>query len=151
LKTKQKIPIQNCVIYESKWKSPVVECEPFAWDHIKRATKHHWDQAQTQICPHGGGVFNPITGERMLLPSKQSIFGELESAFRFGFGALMEYGTSHPQWDTDLEIRLAREWRRLNPTQLQTWECDREAIRYAWNYEEKNPGRDDEGEEWKQN
>jgi hypothetical protein len=137
----------NCFRNPSWWDAS----HDFAWDHVKRAMKYHWDRAQTQIYLQGVIAFNPITGERMLLPSNQSIFDELESAFRFGFGARMEYGDDHPQWDTDLEIRLAREWCHLNPARLQTWELDREAVRYAWNYEEKNSGRDDEGEEWKRN
>ena len=44
----------------------------------------------------------------------------------------MEYGEEHPAWDDNLEILLAREWRRLDPAREQTWEHDREAIRYGW-------------------
>ena len=58
----------------------------------------------------------------------------------------MEYGEEHPAWDDNLEILLAREWRRLDPAREQTWEHDREAIRYGWEFEETETERNAEAQ-----
>jgi hypothetical protein len=113
----------------------------FAWDHVKRTMRHHWEQTNHQIHSNDRMVFNRAKRERVVLPCRQSFFDELESAFRFGFGARMEYGEEHPAWDDNLEILLAREWRHLDPVREQTWEHDREAIHYGWEFEEIETGR----------
>ena len=123
----------------------------FAWDHVKRAMRRHWQQAKHLIYPNGEFVFNRVTGERIILPCDQSTFEESESACRFGYGARIEYDDAYPVWNDDLEIQLIKEWRAMNPNREETWEHKREAIRYGWEFEEKAAGKNEEGEEWKQN
>lgn len=84
----------------------------FAWDHIKVAMKRHWSQ--------------------LIRPASHTRFDELETVFRFGYGARLEYDT---EWNDNLEICLAKEWRTMNPLRQETWEQDRLAILYGWNYE----------------
>jgi hypothetical protein len=113
----------------------------FAWDHVKRTMKHHWEQTNPPDRSKVPTAFNRAKEDRIAMPCRQSMFDEWEPAFRFGFGARMEYGEEHPAWDDNLEILLAREWRRLDPAREQTWEHDREAIRYGWEFEETETGR----------
>jgi len=113
----------------------------FAWDHVKRAMRHHWEQASQQLHSNDLTAFDRIKGEEIALSCHRLFFDELEPAFRFGFGARIEFGEEHQAWDDNLEILLAREWRRLDPTREQTWEQDREAIRYGWEFEEIEIGR----------
>jgi hypothetical protein len=119
-----------------KWWSPDND---FAWDHVKLAMKRDWEQAK-----HGNklnasqniGHTARQAGGMEPIPSLGKLsFEELEPAFRFGYGARLEYGAAYPQWDDDFEIRVARDWRTMNPTRLETWEQDRSAIRYGWNFE----------------
>ncbi len=123
----------------------------FAWDHVKRAMKQHWDWTQSHIYLKGGIVYNRVTGEQIVIPNNQSAFDESESACRFGYGAHIEYGNVYPSWNDDLEMRLVKDWWAMNPSREQTWEHDRKAIRYGWEFDEKAAGRNEEGEEWQQN
>jgi hypothetical protein len=118
----------------------------FAWNHVKRAMKQHWNRTQSHTYINGGMVFNRVTGEQIVLPSDQSTFDESKSACRFGYGARIEYGDTYPLWNDDLEIRLVKEWRATNPNREETWEHEREAIRYGWEFDEKEAGRNEEAE-----
>jgi hypothetical protein len=64
----------------------------------------------------------------------QPTYEELEPAHRFGFGARSKYGDEYPDWDDDLEDRLKEDWKSIDAQR--SWDKDRDAIRYGWDYEE---------------
>jgi hypothetical protein len=99
----------------------------FEWDHAKLAKKREWEQVRLD---HSSDSSRKIIS--LLFPEP---FEELESAFRFGFGARLEYGEEYSMWDDNLEICLAKAWRTLNPIRPQTWEQDRRAILHGWHQE----------------
>jgi hypothetical protein len=122
----------------SKWWSPDYD---FAWDHIKTAMKRDWEQAKRSDVPNTSQNIDHIArqtgGMEPIPPLGRQSFEEFESACRFGYGARLKFGGAYPEWDNDLEINLARDWRALDPTRQQTWGQDRSAIRYGWNFEAK--------------
>jgi len=107
----------------------------FDFEHVKSATRHKWQQTRRVMVTDEGSKRK--TGGAVTTASQDSpTFGEAETAIRFGFSARVEYDASFPQWDHDLEFKLAREWLSLNPTPLATWEQAREAVRYGWTFED---------------
>ena len=114
----------------------------FAWDHVKLAMKRDWEQAKYADQPETGQsskhAARQAGGMEPIPPMGKLSFEELEPAYRFGYGARLKYGTEYPEWDENLEIRLAKDWRIMNPTRLEKWEQDRSAIRYGWNFEAEN-------------
>jgi hypothetical protein len=110
----------------------------FAWDHVKLAMKRDWEQRKYGQKPNTnqniGYTAKPTSSIELIPPLGQLIFEELESAYRFGYGAHLKFGSKYPEWDNNLEIRLARDWRTMDPTRQQTWEQDRDAICYGWNF-----------------
>ncbi len=119
-----------------KWWSPDYD---FAWDHIKAAMKRDWEQAKESHVPNTTQNIHHIarqtSGIEPIPPLGRQTFEEFESACRFGYGARLKFALEYPEWDNDLEINLARDWRALDSTRQQIWEQDRSAIRYGWNFE----------------
>lgn len=111
----------------------------FAWDHVRLPMKRDWQHMKygnqsdsSQLAEHAARQAN---GMEPIPPLGKASFEELEPAYRFGYGARLKYGDGYPEWDENLEIQLAKDWRTLHPTRKQTWEQDRSAIRYGWNFE----------------
>jgi len=50
-----------------------------------------------------------------------------EAAFRFGYGARLQYGQQFPQWNEEVEELLSADWNG-------NWKDDRESIRRGWTY-----------------
>jgi hypothetical protein len=98
----------------------------FAWDHIKLAMRRDWNRRQNDL------LLAPLANAGTP-GSNRVLFDDLETAFRFGYGARWEYDTA---WNDNLEIALAKEWRAMNPSRMETWEHDREAILYGWEFEQ---------------
>lgn len=115
------------------------------------AMRRHWDRAKFQNFPHGEIAFNLATGKRVILACDHSTFDELEPAYRFGYGAYIEYGDAYPQWNDDLELRLVKDWWAMNPERDKTWAHDREAIRYGWEFEQNEAARCQEKGKWQCN
>ena len=128
-----------------------------AWTSVKIDMRRQWNQTKNLncddsiICSRGGTTFNRITGEQIKYSCDQSTFDKFEPAYRFGYGARLEYGDAYPVWNNNLELRLIKDWWGMNPNRDQTWEDDREAIRYGWEFGEKEAGRIEAEEEWKRN
>jgi hypothetical protein len=118
-----------------KWWSPDND---FAWDHVKLAMKRDWQNMKNGNQPDSSRIADhtarQANGMEPILPLGKASFEEFEPACRFGFGARLKYDDEYPEWDSNLEIQLAKDWRTLNPTRKQTWEQDRSAIRYGWNF-----------------
>jgi hypothetical protein len=111
-----------------------------AWDRAKAALKRDWDQTKHDM---GGSqpdtnqsarhTMRQASGKESIPPRGEPTYEELEPAYRFGYGARSEYGRDYPYWDSELETRLKEDWSATEPTRK--WEQDRDAIRYAWDYE----------------
>jgi hypothetical protein len=116
------------------WWSPDYD---FMWDRVKKAMKRDWEQSKHGSIARSdlGHNARQAGGMEPIPPLGQPAFEEWEAACRFGYGARLEFGDEYPDWDSNLEIRLARDWRTMDPTRRQTWEQDRSAIRYGWNFE----------------
>lgn len=54
-------------------------------------------------------------------------FEKYEPAFRYGYGAYVQYGDRHAEWNDDLEFELQKEWGT-------DWDQFRPAIRRGWDY-----------------
>jgi hypothetical protein len=93
----------------------------FAWDHVKLGMRR--------------GLRDRQAGEADAIPAKGlPHFDEFEPAYRFGYGARMEFEMELSDGDFS-QIDLAREWRTMNPKREEQWENDRIAILFGWNYE----------------
>jgi hypothetical protein len=114
----------------------------FAWSHVKLEMKRDWEQVKHGKKPNAsrnmGHAVKQASGMEAIPPLGRPTFEELEPAFRFGYGAWLKFGGDYPAWDGDFEIRLAEDWRTMDPTRKETWEQDRMAILYGWNFEAKD-------------
>jgi hypothetical protein len=101
--------------------------------------KRDWEHGKHGKKPNGscnsGHAIKQENRKGTISPLDRPTFEELEPVFRFGYGARLKFGSEHPEWNSDLEIGLAEDWRTMDPTRKETWEQDRIAILYGWNYE----------------
>lgn len=114
----------------------------FAWSHVKLEMKRDWEHGKHGKKPNAsrniGYAVTQETGKEAIPPLERPTFEELELAFRFGYGARLKFGGEYPEWDSDFEIRLAEDWRTMDPTRKERWEQDRMAILFGWNFEAKD-------------
>jgi hypothetical protein len=93
----------------------------FAWDHIKLELSRGLGTRQVDVAE----ATPPKT-----LPD----FNEFESAYRFGYGARLEFEMELNDGDFS-QIDLEREWRTMNPNREAQWEQDSIAILFGWSFE----------------
>ena len=94
----------------------------FAWDHVKLSLQ----SAVRGAADTNEELFHCYPG--------QQIFPEFEPACRFGYGARLEYGLEHSEWNPELEKQLLEDWRVIAPERVELWEQDRAAMCYGWNF-----------------
>ena len=112
-----------------------------AWNRVKDAVKREW--TQYDLGPFGKADLNqPIGGAVRQAQSWEDIpphgkpkYDEIELAFRFGYGAHVQFGGNHASWDKDLVEFLREEWEKLPANQRRSWMEDRTTIRYGWEFE----------------
>ena len=138
------VPIKNKVDTMKQYKNPIwwdVDND-FAWSQIKLEMKRDWEQMKhgkkSNASRNIGHAIKHAGGVEAIPPLGRPTFEELEPACRFGYGARLKFGGDYHEWDSDFEIRLAEEWRTMDPTRKETWEQDRMAILYGWNFEAKD-------------
>jgi hypothetical protein len=114
-----------------------------SWDRVKAAIRRNWEetkQAFTQPDPSTGQDVDdtvPAAESKEAVPRQgQPKFDDLEPAFRYGYAARRHYGQQSPEWDEDMERRLASEWGTLYPTGI-GWDYYRNAVRAGWEYDEQ--------------
>lgn len=112
-----------------------------AWERVKSAMKRDWDQTKHDLGGKEpdtnqkiGNTTRQASGKEVIPPRGQPTYEELEPAHRFGHGARSKYGAEYPDWDDDLEDRLKDDWKSVDAKR--SWEKDRAAIRYGWDYDE---------------
>lgn len=112
-----------------------------AWERTKAALQRDWDQTKHDL---GGNepdtnqqlsdTVKQAAGKQPIPPRHEPAFEEFEPAYRFGYGARSHYGIEYPEWDDELETALRKDWEESNPGRRTSWEQDREAIQYGWDY-----------------
>jgi hypothetical protein len=115
--------------------------EDSAWERTKAAFKRDWDQTKHDFGSDEpdtnqklGDTIKQAAGKEAIPPRHQRTFEELESAYRFGYGAHSHYGTDYPEWDDELEAVLRRDWEETDSSNKTTWAEYREAIQHGWDY-----------------
>jgi hypothetical protein len=111
------------------------------WNHIKTSIKRDWEQSKNDVGGsqpdtnlHVDNTARQASGNAVVAQLGQPTYDELELAYRFGYGAHAKCSSEYPDWDDDLESRLKRDWRVMQPARKVKWEQDRAAIRYGWDY-----------------
>ncbi len=114
------------------------------WERTKAAFKRDWEQTKHDFGAKkpdlNQGVMDTVkqaTGNAPIPPSGQPSYDEAEPAYRFGYGARSFYGKQHSKWNSDLETQLKRDWEETYPDRDDTWDSDKQAIRYGWDYENR--------------
>jgi len=115
-----------------------------AWERTKAAFKRDWDQTNHDLGGHApdtdqkiGNTARQASGKEAIPPRGVPTYEEAEPAYRYGFGARLEYGAEYPEWDDELETQLKGEWEEIAPARRQTWMQDRAIIRRGWDYDEE--------------
>jgi hypothetical protein len=126
--------------YNPKWWNPEHESR---WERVKAAFKRDWDQTR-----HDFGGKEPDTdqdvddtlkqaaGKQPIPPRGQPTYEEIETAYRFGYGARGQYRSKYPTWNDQLETQLERDWRDTYAGV--TWLAYRDAVRYGWDFDEEH-------------
>src|SRR5512141_2473158 len=93
-----------------KWWTPAHESR---WDRVKAAFKRDWDQTK-----HDFGANEPDTdqdvddtvkqaaGKQPIPPRGEPTYEQVEDAYRFGYGARVQYQRRYPTWDNRVEREL---------------------------------------------
>ncbi len=112
-----------------------------AWERTKAAFKRDWDQTKHDV---GGNepdtdqqvsdTVKQASGKEAIPPRGTPTFDKAEPAYRFGYGARSYYGKKYPEWNSQLESELRRDWQTTYPDR--TWNDDKAYVQEAWTYEE---------------
>lgn len=114
-----------------------------AWNRVKDVVKRDWGQPPDDFgasCkPDFESTMDDSVREAqgwdtMAAPEEPNC-DEIELAFRFGYGAHVQFGGNYTYWDKDLAEFLREEWEKLPANQRRTWMEDRSTIRYGWEFE----------------
>jgi hypothetical protein len=115
--------------------------EDSAWERTKAALKRDWDQTKHDFGGNEpdtdqqlGDTVKQAAGKEPIPPRREQTFEDVEEACRFGVGAHTHYGPDYPEWDDELEAILREEWQNTESSRRKSWEEDREAIQYGWDY-----------------
>ena len=113
-----------------------------AWNQVKDAMKRDWAQTQhdfgadkPDLNQKAGDTLRQAGGREPIPPQNEPTYDDIELAYRFGYGARVQFADDYPDWDEDLEEFLQDEWEQLPPAQRRTWMEDRAAVRYGWEFE----------------
>jgi len=113
-----------------------------AWERTKEAFRRDWEQTKHDFGAHGrdlkqdvGDTISQAAGKQPIPPPDQPNFETYEPAYRFGYGARREYGTSYPTWNAELESRLRTDWEATYGDPNYRWDQYRNEVRRAWEYE----------------
>ena len=100
-----------------------------AWDRVKDVFRREWDETH----PDPDNEITAQPDEDVAANAlREDPYEEIESAYRFGFGAHRFYGDDYPAWDDALEALLMEEWSGLHPDDDDAWDRDADAIRRGW-------------------
>ncbi|HEY5240860.1 MAG TPA: hypothetical protein VIJ22_05325 [Polyangiaceae bacterium] len=100
-----------------------------SWDRVREALHRDWDQTKHDL--HAGGhelnqklsdTVEQAAGKKPMPPIDKAnppkVIGQwedAETAIGYGYAARDHFGEQHPQWNDDLERRLAADWNTERP------------------------------------
>jgi hypothetical protein len=112
-----------------------------SWDRVKDAFKRDWEQTkhdfggnEPDLKQNANDTVKQAAGKAPM-PKGQPNYDDLESSYRFGYGAREHYSDKYSDWDDDLETQLRSDWESANPNQRETWMQERAAIRRGWDFD----------------
>lgn len=116
------------------------------WSRVKAAFKRDWDQTkhdfggrQPDTDQGIGDTIKQAAGKEPIPPRGQPAYEETEDAYRFGYGARVQYREEFVEWDRDLESQLEEDWRDLYSDR--EWKKFRNDVRRGWDYDDKQQQR----------
>ena len=119
-----------------------------AWERVKAAfardwdqTKHHFGADVPDTDQNVADTVSQAAGKDAIPPRGEPVREEDESAYRYGYGARMHYGSKYNTWNDDLEKNLRSDWDTTYPSSQSTWERNRDAVRRGWDYTDKTDNR----------
>lgn len=99
------------------------------WDRVREALHRDWDQTKHDL--HAGGhelnqkltdTVEQAAGKKPMPPIDKAnppkVIGQwedAETAIGYGYAARDHFGDQHPEWNDDLERRLAADWNTERP------------------------------------
>jgi hypothetical protein len=118
------------------------------WDRVKEAFRRDWEQTKSDLSKtkgqnldqQVGDTVKQAIGSEQIPPAGQpnhGKFAEVESAYRYGYGARQKYSTDAKSWTDELDGRLSKEWSSLGATQK--WSDVRPHVRKAWETQPEVP------------
>lgn len=128
--TKYKDPKWWSKDYDSSWQRPKAAFER-DWDQ----TKHDFGGDEPDTNQSVGTTVAQATGKKTIPPRGVPNYEEAESAYRYGYGARKHYGNEYPEWDSQLESRLEKDWKDANPGADQSYDTYRLMVRHGWESE----------------
>ena len=117
-----------------------------AWDRIKAAFKRDWDQTkhdfgarQSDTNQDVDDTVKQAVGQQPVPPRGEPTYEEAEDAYRFGYGARSQYGSSYAGWDDQLEQQLEHDW--TGTYSGREWNRFRDLVRRGWSHEDEQKYR----------
>jgi len=111
-----------------------------AWDRVKEAfrrdwdqTKHDWGGDEPDLKQDVNDTVAQAAGKKPIPPANQANYDEAEPAYRFGYGARRQYGSSYRQWNDQLASQLKRDWQSTYSDM--DWDRYSSEVRRGWDYE----------------
>jgi len=118
-----------------------------AWDRVKAAVQRDWDQTKHDFGGHepdtkqgAGDTVAQAAGKESIPPRGVPTYEEVESAYRFGYGARRHYGGRFTTWNADLETQLAQDWETTYPNESEAWARYQPVVRRGWELEKPGTG-----------
>lgn len=118
-----------------------------AWERMKAAVQRDWDQTkhdfggdEPDIKQNVGDTVAQAAGKEPVPPRGVPTYEEVESAYRFGYGARRHYGEEFTAWNADLETQLEEDWETTFPDEKAAWARYRPVVRRGWELEKSGTG-----------
>jgi len=112
-----------------------------AWDRIREAARRDWEQTkhdfgadEPDLHQGVGDTLAQAAGRRPIPPPGVATAEDFEPAYRFGYGARIEYGDHYDAWNDDVEALMKEEWEAMEPDDLDSWARNRRIVRAGWTY-----------------
>mgnify|MGYP000235766646 CR=1 FL=1 len=99
-----------------------------AWENVKNAFKNDWEQTKNDFGADSARDLNQDVDDTVKQAAgADNAFENKEQAFRFGYAARQNFGSQHPQWNSELENQIRNDYEG-------NFDQDRDYIQYSYNY-----------------
>jgi hypothetical protein len=114
------------------------------WEGVKEAFRRDWEQTKADFSKTKGQKLDQQVGDTVKQaigkeripppgePNHADAFGQVEPAYRFGYGARLKYGSAEETkaWNDQTEKQLSQDWSSTGAQQ--SWSDARQDVRKAW-------------------